>query len=231
MDPRSDCGGEGVCTGTCNGQGACRWGPQGASLRDRRVPGDDRRHHGRRHLRRRRSLQHGADPGLQGLPLLHRYAGDGPVRDGLLARSGVRARLLLPEHERRRRHRQRRGVSVPARSSISGTRAIATRSARPARAATASAATSTATSAVPATFLRRSAPVCRSPPAPIPKASARTAPAIRPACARGSATARRAAPTWRRARPAANARPATASVSVTSSPTTTPRAASSTATV
>jgi MYXO-CTERM domain-containing protein len=31
MDPRSDCGGEGVCTGTCNGQGACRWGPQGAS--------------------------------------------------------------------------------------------------------------------------------------------------------------------------------------------------------
>lgn len=31
MDPRMDCIGEGACTGTCNGQGACRWGPQGLS--------------------------------------------------------------------------------------------------------------------------------------------------------------------------------------------------------
>jgi hypothetical protein len=28
-DVRMDCMGQGVCTGTCNGQGACRWGPSG----------------------------------------------------------------------------------------------------------------------------------------------------------------------------------------------------------
>jgi MYXO-CTERM domain-containing protein len=30
-DPREQCKGTGVCTGTCNGQGACRWGPQGTT--------------------------------------------------------------------------------------------------------------------------------------------------------------------------------------------------------
>ena len=29
MDPRNNCKGQGICTGTCNGQGACRFGPQG----------------------------------------------------------------------------------------------------------------------------------------------------------------------------------------------------------
>ena len=29
LDPRNNCKGQGICTGTCNGQGTCRFGPQG----------------------------------------------------------------------------------------------------------------------------------------------------------------------------------------------------------
>ncbi len=93
-------------------------GSPGDFVRGGRLPADDGHHHGRGNLRRRGALQRGEDHGLQGLPLLHGRAGDGSVREGLLARSPVRARLLLREHERRRyrgrRARWGRGLGLSA---------------------------------------------------------------------------------------------------------------------